>query len=472
MRHFGVFATSIFVAFGAVSAASAEAMFMGLGDLPGGIFFSFASAVSADGSVAVGWSRSAQGQHAFRWENGVMTDLGVLPGTDTSAANATSADGSVVVGYSYRRHSSEPGRAFRWENGAISDLGSLPGSFGSSATAVSWDGSVIIGNSGSPFRWQDGVLSELEIPGLRSVGHMSADASVIVGTGNLGVPYGTGAVRWDGDELVGLGTLESGVRPRAGMFSRASAVSADGSVVVGWSNAWPSPEAFRWENGVMLGLGRLEGNRSGAIAVSADGSIVIGESSGGDGTFLWTATDGIQSLQHVLDEFLGDDLADWWLTDVGGISADGRTIVGTGFSPDGEREAWIAVLPERIIAVEIDIKPGSGLNRIKATSRGVIPVAILGSGTFNVEDIDLMTMVFGPNEVAPRHALTDSATVFDHLTDVNDDGFTDLVTHYRTQEIGFVIGDAEACVSGELLDENPFEGCDNVEVFDTRSAGR
>jgi probable HAF family extracellular repeat protein len=444
-------------------------MFMGLGDLPGGIFFSFASAVSADGSVAVGWSSSAQGQHAFRWEDGVMTDLGVLPGKETSAAKATSADGSVVVGHSHRGAQPEI-RAFRWENGAISDLGILPGSFGSNATAISWDGSVIIGNSGSPFRWQDGVLSELEIPGLWGVGDMSADASVIVGVGPLGVPYGTGAVRWDGDELVGLGTLEPGGRPRGGSFSRASAVSADGSVVVGSSNAFPSDEAFRWENGFMLGLGRLEGNWSGAIAVSADGSIVIGESSGHDGPFLWNATDGMQSLQHVLEEFVGHDLAGWRLTDVGGISADGRTIVGKGFNPDGEQEAWIAVLPG--LTIEIDIKPGSRLNRVNAISRGVVPVAILGSDTFNVEDIDLTTLIFGPNGVAPRHALTDPARIFDHLTDVNEDGFTDLVTHYRTQGVGFVTGDAEACVSGELLDETPFEGCDNVEIFDTRSAGR
>jgi hypothetical protein len=29
-----------------------------------------------------------------------------------------------------------------------------------------------------------------------------------------------------------------------------------------------------------------------------------------------------------------------------GVSADGRTIVGTGLSPEGHQEAWIAVIPE------------------------------------------------------------------------------------------------------------------------------
>jgi hypothetical protein len=49
-----VLAFSTFVALGTTSPASAEAMFMGLGDLPGDIFSSEARAVSLDGSVVVG----------------------------------------------------------------------------------------------------------------------------------------------------------------------------------------------------------------------------------------------------------------------------------------------------------------------------------------------------------------------------------------------------------------------------------
>ena len=86
---------------------------------------------------------------------------------------------------------------------------------------------------------------------------------------------------------------------------------------------------------------------------------------------------------------------------------------------------------------------------------GLIPVAILGSDTFDVLDVDYANVVFGTGGALPIHM---------GLEDVNDDGFIDLVLLYIQKETGIVKGDTEACVTGELLDGTPFEACDAIKT--------
>jgi hypothetical protein len=117
------------------------------------------------------------------------------------------------------------------------------------------------------------------------------------------------------------------------------------------------------------------------------------------------------------------------------------------------------------IPVAIDIKPGSDPNSINPNASGDVAVAILGSDTFDVADIDGETLAFGPpgEPGAPiEHAngphLEDKPN---HPYDVNEDGFADALAHFVVAETGIMAGNTEACVTGELGGQS-FEGCDAI----------
>jgi hypothetical protein len=106
--------------------------------------------------------------------------------------------------------------------------------------------------------------------------------------------------------------------------------------------------------------------------------------------------------------------------------------------------------------VDVDIKPGSDPNSINPSLEGDLPVAILGSDTFDVADVDVTTLVFGPSYASFDHSHGP------HFEDLDGDGFTDLMSHYRIEDTGIAFGEMEACAGGELLDGIPFEGCDAI----------
>jgi len=105
--------------------------------------------------------------------------------------------------------------------------------------------------------------------------------------------------------------------------------------------------------------------------------------------------------------------------------------------------------------INIDIKPGSDPNAINPRSRGVVPVAILTTDTFDATAVDEDTVAFGPDGAKIVHPRG-------HVEDVDSDGDLDLLLHFRTQETGIQCGDPEASLWGETFDEVPIKASDSI----------
>ena len=127
-------------------------------------------------------------------------------------------------------------------------------------------------------------------------------------------------------------------------------------------------------------------------------------------------------------------------------------MIGTSFS------TTFALVPPGTFEVEIDIKPGSDPNSVNPRSNGVIPVAILGSDTLDVNDIDPATLIF----TAVGDFYFDASPVHIAFEDVNDDGLTDLIAQFLTQATGIDCHTTQAELIGLFLDGPLFFGIDSI----------
>jgi len=132
---------------------------------------------------------------------------------------------------------------------------------------------------------------------------------------------------------------------------------------------------------------------------------------------------------------------------------------------DGLAMCDIGAYEVDVLSVRIDIKPDGFPNSINPHSRGLIPVAVLGHDFFDVSDIDLTTLAFGPGHAAIAH-------LNGHVQDVNFDGIEDLVTHYRTRDTGITCGHGTATLTGVTLDGKPIEGSDAIQTVGCRETRR
>ena len=110
--------------------------------------------------------------HAFLWQNGVLTDLGTLPGGNDSSANVINARGWIAGGSTTGEIDPLTGgpvfHAVLWKDGEIIDLGTLGGNE-SGGFYINNEGQVVgasaINTTSNPpthpFLWENGVMLDL-----------------------------------------------------------------------------------------------------------------------------------------------------------------------------------------------------------------------------------------------------------------------------------------------------------------------
>jgi hypothetical protein len=106
------------------------------------------------------------------------------------------------------------------------------------------------------------------------------------------------------------------------------------------------------------------------------------------------------------------------------------------------------------LTVSVDFKPGNPNNNVNPKSKGVVNVAILSTETFESSTIDPASVTFGPGQAAPVGKI--------RVRDVNNDGFPDVVFHFRVENSGIACGDTSASITGETTNGISIQGSDSI----------
>jgi hypothetical protein len=303
-----------------------------------------ASAVSADGSIVLGgvWSMretAPRVAHTVLWTS--SAGAAPQPGPEQAARGPDFGGGDAAAPCFLQSSGMPPEYSLR-RVGAPFDVVLVPPAGGELYPAAhSRDCRVVVGSfevldaPSRAFRWSVERGVELFEPaplGDRATG-VSDDGNVIVGARSFDEGR-TVAVRWNA-----AGVPEELPAPAWASNVYASAVSADGSVILGYSLT--PVQSLRWTS---AGVEPLSDHAVVALTLlSADGRVAFGK--GSDGVWMWDAAGGLRMLGPLLSE-AGVLAPEWDIFEVAGVSADGQVIAG---SVTATRETDILNRPTRTL---------------------------------------------------------------------------------------------------------------------------
>ena len=238
-------------------------------------------------------------QHAWKWRNGLLTDLGVLPGGYGSYTTAINAQG-LIVGLSqngeFDAFTGSPSFvATVWRNNQIKSLGTLGGSFSFAIAAT--DQNFIMGAAENGQIDTSGFTQVIDLGSRISEWHAFGwNGSALFDLGNLGGPGAFPNAMNDAGQIVG--------------FSPTSAIPGP--------FGFPTIAPFLWEKGKMRNLGTLGGVIGVANAINDQGQVVGDSDLAGDQIdhpFLWERGRKMKDLGSLGGSYATAE----WINDVGEV---------------------------------------------------------------------------------------------------------------------------------------------------------
>jgi probable HAF family extracellular repeat protein len=136
-----------------------------------------ATAINDNGQVVGGSGDCITGStsslHALLWQNGTATNLGSFGGPLYNIALGINSKGQVTGGSDLPGDTNffngpvSTSHAFLWQNGVMTDLGTLPGDAQSFGLGINNRGQIVGGFISRAYIWQNGVMTDLNtlVPG-------------------------------------------------------------------------------------------------------------------------------------------------------------------------------------------------------------------------------------------------------------------------------------------------------------------
>jgi len=241
--------------------------------------------------------------HAFTWKQGVLTDLGTLPGGPSSTA-LWANDQGLIMGFSDNGvidpvFGGPQQIAVVWKDGQIISLGTLGGGL-SYGNAMNDQGDVVgltandipdsfsfigVGTQIRAFLWRDGIMLDLGTLGgpdawAASVNERGQVAgwALVDSTANTATGQPTQhPFLWQAGRMIDLGTL-GGTVAVVGSFQDGGSGAGlnDRGQVIGTSNLEGDlvHHPFLWDKSVLTDLGTLGGNNGEAYWINNSGEVV------------------------------------------------------------------------------------------------------------------------------------------------------------------------------------------------------